>query len=175
MLPNAPIRPITINGGVSMRGWYDILTLDRTADLSTNLEDARGIEDSTSPLHSLLDHEISLLPSSHHLLLGGFSQGGAMALHAGLSYVQPLAGLASCSGYLLRSDTYPGHIQAGQRATPVLAYHGSEDDMVSAARGPRPLTPWDSFSIPCPRPTCPSYSPRCPLCFLVVAAIAFFK
>jgi len=128
VLPNAPIQPITINGGASMRAWYDIISLDRDNNL---LHPAfkHGIQQSQVLIEELLESESKLVPSNK-ILLGGFSQGGAMAIYTGLHYSKPLAGIISSSGYVLLTDSYPSHINPANNKTPVLALHGQDDPMV---------------------------------------------
>jgi len=124
VLPNAPVRPITINGGMEMQAWYDILGMDRILQ-----SDTKGIKASTLLINDLLDME-SKVVGSKNVLIGGFSQGGAMAIHNGLAYSSPLAAIVSCSGYLIEQNEYPTRINKENLKTPVLAYHGDSDPMV---------------------------------------------
>jgi predicted esterase len=126
ILPNAPERPVTINAGMRMRAWYDILSLDK-GDVE---EDEAGILDSTRALTQLLDVESSKI-GADKIILGGFSQGGAMSIQTGLQYKKKLAGIMSCSGYLLMSHAYPQQVSEANKNTPVFAYHGKDDPMVS--------------------------------------------
>src|SRR5450631_1559952 len=95
IFPNAPIQPITVNGGMEMRAWYDILemSLERKVDIA-------GIYQSTKLVEQLIKQEMDKGISSEHILLAGFSQGGVIALHAGLRYPHKLAGIIALSTYL---------------------------------------------------------------------------
>lgn len=114
-----------------MPGWYDIITLERSTKFISE-EDAAGIKESSVRLAELLDEECKIVGASN-VILGGFSQGGAMALYTGLRYRERLAGIISCSGYLLQTGTYPDEIGDANKTTPILAYHGTHDPMVPLA------------------------------------------
>ena len=90
----------------------------------------------TSRLHALIDAELESSGgrlSSHNILLAGFGQGAALALHAGMSYSKPLAGIVSIAGYAPRPELYPGHVNPVQVKTPVLAIHGNSDFIIPIA------------------------------------------
>src|SRR6185503_18327059 len=95
VFPHAPVRPVTINGGMAMRAWYDILGFDRRAT-----EDSAGIRASAAAVTELVDREIARGMPSHCIVLAGFSQGGAIALHTALRESRPLAGVLALSTYL---------------------------------------------------------------------------
>lgn len=125
LFPHAPVRPITINGGMPMRGWYDIVSFERRQ------EDSAGIADSFAALKMLYDEEIRSGIKPENILFAGFSQGGAMALHLGLRL--PCAGILSLSAYLLDVDNTPA---AGEKSRlPILQIHGSYDNVVPYALG----------------------------------------
>lgn len=86
-------------------------------------------------MHSLLRRELSSTPSvpSHSIILAGFGQGGALALHAGLTFDRPLAGILSLAGFLPVRESYPENIHPSQRGTPILAIHGNSDFIVPLA------------------------------------------
>ena len=86
IFPHAPFRPITINGGLAMRGWYDIKGMEFDRE-----EDRAGLEESAAIVHSLIEQENQRGISTHHIFLAGFSQGGAIALFTGLRLSEPLA------------------------------------------------------------------------------------
>jgi phospholipase/carboxylesterase len=86
VLPHAPVRPVTLNGGMRMRAWYDIYDLDFDSD-----EDAEGVEQARQLLLGLIERERQRGISSENILLAGFSQGGAVALHTALRWNKPLA------------------------------------------------------------------------------------
>lgn len=129
ILPTAPVRPITINGGMSSNGWYDITTLggDRS------IEKAAGIEESCTRIEGFMAREIEAGVPASRILLAGFSQGAAMSLYTGLNYPGTLAGIAAMSGYIPN----PGGITAPPAAleTPVLILHGTADAVVPLLAG----------------------------------------
>jgi predicted esterase len=100
VLPNAPVRPITLNRGMSMPAWYDISSFDRTK------EDAVGMDASCKTLQSIIDDEAKLVPTEK-ILFGGFSMGGAMTVLVGYTYPRKLAGLVACGAYLVRECVLP--------------------------------------------------------------------
>ena len=126
VFPHAPPMPVTINGGMVMPAWYDILE----ADLKRR-HDMDGVARSTVAIQALIDRELDRGLAPEKLILAGFSQGGAMALHVGLRAGLPLAGLIGLSSYLL-SDEAPG--DSGPRP-PLFMGHGVFDPMVPLARG----------------------------------------
>lgn len=125
VLPHAPVRRITINAGMAMRAWYDIAALDLTAR-----EDAAGIRASQQALESLIREEQARGVETSSILLAGFSQGGAMALHTGLRYPEPLAGILGLSCYLPLAGTLPAELHTGQLGTPIRLDHGDADPIV---------------------------------------------
>ncbi len=100
IFPNAPIRPITVNGGMEMRGWYDIRSI-----AINEKEDAEGVKESARALAGLIEEQISLGIPSSRIILAGFSQGGAIALYQGLQHPQQLAGIIVLSSYLPLHNT----------------------------------------------------------------------
>ena len=101
VFPHAPVRPVTINGGMAMRAWYDILSLDRGGPV-----DEEGIRASGDILNTLIGREQQRGMESGRIVVAGFSQGGAIALHAALRYPQRLAGLMALSTYLPLQDAF---------------------------------------------------------------------
>jgi phospholipase/carboxylesterase len=129
VFPHAPIRPVTINGGVEMRAWYDIVAIQRGAH-----EDEAGIRESGDAVAELIRREAERGIPPHRVVLAGFSQGGAIALHAGLRYPERLAGIIGLSTYLpLRHAAEEFH--AANRETPIFMAHGSLDPVVPAVLG----------------------------------------
>lgn len=130
VLPTASNRPVTMNGGMRMNAWYDIVGLDDRAS-----ESCDGIDHSVNTIRDLLAKESALgLPYSR-MALAGFSQGGAMSLFTGLQLPEPeqkLAGLAVMSGYLPGAALFK--LTPGLESTPVFHCHGSADPVVSFAR-----------------------------------------
>ncbi len=125
VLPHAPVRPVTINGGMPMRAWYDIAGLDLTAR-----EDAAGIHASQRALERLIREENQRGIGSRSIVLAGFSQGGALALHTGLRFPEPLAGILGLSCYLPLAATLSGEKQDCQLGTPIRLDHGDADTVV---------------------------------------------
>ncbi len=126
LLPHAPFRSVTLNMGFTMRAWYDI----RNADLSAE-PDRPGIQDSAARLGAFLKDLEEQGLDSHRIVLGGFSQGGVMALWTGLSYPRPLAGMAALSAYLPEDPP----IEPIQRDSPLWLAHGRDDSLIPLALG----------------------------------------
>lgn len=130
VFPHAPSLPVTLNGGYVMPAWYDILG----ADLVSR-QDAAGIEQSARAISRLIEHEISRGIAPERIVLAGFSQGCAMALHTGLRFPQRLAGIMALSGYLPLADTLIAERHPANAHTPIFMAHGSMDPVVVPARG----------------------------------------
>lgn len=130
IFPNAPVQPVTINGGYPMRAWYDILGSD-----APRREDDKGLRESMAAIHALLDREQARGISPSRTVLAGFSQGCAMTLLAGLCHPQRLAGLAALSGYLPLADQIDAERSQANRDVPIFMAHGVHDDVVAMARG----------------------------------------
>ncbi len=126
IFPHAPERRITINGNMVMRGWYDILGLDKTAP-----QDAKGIYEADKIICELIETEINKGISSEKIFLAGFSQGGAIALHTGLRYSQPLGGIIALSTYLPLNHTVENEIDAANHNIPIFMAHGILDNVIS--------------------------------------------
>ena len=123
VFPHAPVRPVTINGGATMRAWYDILSLD-----ATGRADAAGVRESTALLDALIERERQRGVAADRIVVAGFSQGGAIAINAVLHAQQKLAGLMALSTYI----ALPGEMATseGNRDLPVFMAHGSFDPML---------------------------------------------
>jgi lysophospholipase-2 len=122
ILPTAPTQPVTMNMGMPMPSWYDIVGLDERAN-----EQCKGLPEAKATIESILktEHETTGLPYSR-MVLAGFSQGGALSLFTGLQLEEALAGVVVMSGYLpARSQFKPN-----QTKVPVYHGHGSMDPMV---------------------------------------------
>lgn len=130
VFPHAPVRPVTVNGGMEMRAWYDIAGMDIARD-----EDREGIADSVARVQQLIDAEKDTGMPSERIVLAGFSQGGALALRCGLAQQQTLAGVIALSCYLLEADSLDDWASAAGRAAPVFMGHGSMDPVVPMALG----------------------------------------
>ena len=124
VFPHAPVRPVTINMGAPMRAWYDIL------QLGGGQEDEAGIRASQELLAGLIEREASRGVAAHRVVLAGFSQGGAIALQAGLRSAQRLAGLLALSTYLPLAATLEAERSAANRKVPIFMAHGAQDPMI---------------------------------------------
>lgn len=124
ILPTAPTRPVTINGGMPMPAWYDIESL--SGDRSREVCD--GIRASSGAINALIAGEVERGVPTSRVLLGGFSQGGAMTLFVGLNHPAPLAGMLVMSGYM----PLPASISPSSDVlrVPILMCHGDEDAVV---------------------------------------------
>ena len=121
VFPHAPVRPVTINGGMAMRAWYDILGFDRNAK-----EDAAGIRASAAAVTELIDREIDRGIPAERIALAGFSQGGAIALHAALREPRALAGVLALSTYLPLAASLASERSAANAAIPIFMAHGTQ-------------------------------------------------
>jgi phospholipase/carboxylesterase len=130
LFPHAPLRPITINQGYRMRGWYDITSLD-----IANRDDEAGIIESSHYLSRLCDEQQAQGIASQRIVVAGFSQGGAIALHAGLRYPQPLGGIMALSTYLPMQQQLEQEAVDANRMTPVFMAHGQHDEVVAPQFG----------------------------------------
>jgi phospholipase/carboxylesterase len=130
VFPNAPIRPITVNGGMNMRGWYDI----RSMRISEQ-EDEEGIRESASFLSALIEQQVGAGIPAHRIILAGFSQGGAIALFQGVRQQQRLAGIIALSSYLPLHNTFDQEASAEIKNVPVFIGHGTDDDIVPVELG----------------------------------------
>lgn len=125
ILPHAPRRPVTINGGMVMPAWYDIPGTDFRQG-----QDSAGIRASELQLRTLIEREISRGIAAERILLAGFSQGGALVLHTGLRYPLPLAGILVLSAYLPLAETLQAEAADANRAVPLMMAHGEQDPVV---------------------------------------------
>jgi phospholipase/carboxylesterase len=123
--PQAPVRPVTLNAGYRMRAWYDIYGLSGSAP-----EDAAGIEASSRRIHALVDREIESGVPAERIVVAGFSQGGAVALHSALRHPRRLGGLLALSTYLPLRDRLAAEASAANRDLPILMCHGSYDPVL---------------------------------------------
>lgn len=134
VFPHAPVRPISINGGAAMRAWYDIVSLDKTAP-----QDEAGIRDSAATLSALIDREKHRGVPSKRIVVAGFSQGGAIAMHAALRFEERLAGLMALSTWLPLAHSLEEEVidnaGAQPRDLPVFLAHGSADPMLTIDLG----------------------------------------
>jgi len=128
VFPHAPVRRVTVNQGMAMRAWYDILSLDRLT-----VEDETGIRESQAAVEALIEAEIARGIPAARIVLAGFSQGGAIALQTGLRFRQQLAGIMVLSAYLpLRAQLAAERAEVNA-ATPIFMAHGSYDPVLPEA------------------------------------------
>ena len=130
VFPHAPSMPVTVNGGYVMPAWYDILGPDLVSQ-----QDASGIQSSERAIVALIAQEMARGIPAERIVLAGFSQGCAMALHTGLRLPQRLAGIMALSGYLPLADRITAERHAANVQTPVFMAHGTQDPVVAIARG----------------------------------------
>jgi len=134
VFPNAPLRPITINQGYQMPGWYDISSLSIVEQ-----EDEAGIRESSAILKALCEEQEASGISASRIVLAGFSQGGAIALHCGCRYPKPLAGIIALSTYMPLPDTLSDEISEAIIETPIFMGHGLQDNVVAYDYGKQTL------------------------------------
>jgi phospholipase/carboxylesterase len=134
VFPHAPVRPVTVNGGMSMRAWYDIVSLD-----AEGRSDEAGVRESSAFLLGLVEQELSRGIEPGRIVLAGFSQGGAIAMHAGLRYQEQLAGLMLLSTYLPVPGAFAAEVRdnpsSQPRSVPIMMAHGTLDPMLPLALG----------------------------------------
>lgn len=131
VLPHAPRRAVTLNGGMLMPAWYDI----RELSLLNRGHDERGIKQSAAAITALIEREVQRGIPAERIVLAGFSQGGAMALYCGLRQQQRIAAIVAMSCYLILPDTLAAERAAANDATPIFMGHGSYDPMVPIQAG----------------------------------------
>ena len=134
VFPHAPVRPVTINGGVPMRAWYDVISLDRSGP-----QDEAGIRDSAASLLQLIERERERGVDASRIVLAGFSQGGAIAMHTAMRVPQRLAGLMALSTWMPLASTIGEEVvdnsESQPRELPVLMVHGTFDPLLPLAAG----------------------------------------
>ncbi|KRY34763.1 Acyl-protein thioesterase 1 [Trichinella spiralis] len=128
--PHAPIMPVSLNSGMRMHSWFDIVGIGMDAT-----EDEDGIKHSAKQIQNLIEEEMRIGIPSHRIILGGFSQGGALALYSSLTFNKRLAGIMSLSCWLpLHRQFSPENVSIN-KVTPILQCHGEDDQLVSQAVG----------------------------------------
>lgn len=130
VFPHAPVRAVTINGGARMRAWYDILGVE-----IASRQDPVGVRASVAQVDALIAREGQRGVPPARVILAGFSQGGAIALAAGLRRSEPLAGIVALSTYLPLGPATAAEMAPAARATPVFMAHGAHDPVVPQALG----------------------------------------
>lgn len=130
VFPHAPVRPVTLNGGMPMRAWFDILGLDRRSE-----EDTAGVRAAASDIRELVRRERERGIPGDRIVLAGFSQGGAMALYSGLREPERLAGVLALSTYMPLATTLEAEAHPANVAVPIFMAHGTLDPVVAMALG----------------------------------------
>lgn len=157
VFPHAPVTPITLNGGLPMRAWYDIAGFDLA-----QRQDEAGIRASIARVETLIAREVERGVPVANVVLTGFSQGGAIALAAGLRHADTLAAIVALSTYLPIAEVTAGERHAANAATPIFMGHGAFDPVVPRHLGERSrdqLREWgyhvDWHSYPMAHQVCP--------------------
>jgi phospholipase/carboxylesterase len=128
VFPHAPVRPVTINMGMPMRAWYDIL------QMGGGQEDEAGIRASQALVQALIEQEKGRGIDPRRIVLAGFSQGGAIVLQTGLRHAERLAGILALSTYLPLAGKLAAERSAVNRDLPVFMAHGTHDPMIGIPR-----------------------------------------
>jgi phospholipase/carboxylesterase len=125
VFPHAPVRPVTLNNGYPMRAWYDIVGIDRRS-----AEDLKGIGESADAIGGLIHREHARGITSDHIVIAGFSQGGAMALHLATRHPDRFAGVIALSCYLPQARDLAKSRNGANLSTPIFMAHGTQDPVV---------------------------------------------
>jgi phospholipase/carboxylesterase len=138
VFPHAPMRPVTINNGYVMRAWYDVSFGDLEG--KSRRADEPGVRESQAQINILIEREERRGIAAARILLAGFSQGGAVALHTGLRHPRRLAGVMALSTYLPLGESLPAEASAANRDTPIFMAHGLFDPVVPLMMGAGSMT-----------------------------------
>lgn len=157
VFPHAPVRPVTINGGMAMRAWYDILTLT-----SERGHDREGVVDSVNQVAGLLQREIANGIPPERIIIAGFSQGGAVALQLALRYPRSLAGVVALSSYMLFADRIESQRSEANARLAAFVAHGTVDPVVPIAMGESAAKQLESMGHPVEWHTYPMAHAVCP-------------
>ena len=130
VFPHAPVRPVTINGGMSMRAWYDLKGLDRRAP-----EDVSGFRDTDVRIRQLIAREGERGIAANRIVLAGFSQGAAVSLYTAPRFAEGLAGIMALSGYLPGEGTFHAERSPSNNTTPIFMAHGRADNVLPMSLG----------------------------------------
>ena len=156
IFPHAPVRPVTLNNGMAMRAWYDII------EIGGGREDGEGLRDSQAAIEQLIAAEVARGIPASRIVLAGFSQGGAIAFQAGLRHPERLAGIMALSTYLPLAGTVEDERSAANRDLPIFMAHGSVDPMISIGRAQQSRKmlealgyPLEWHEYPMPHSVCP--------------------
>jgi phospholipase/carboxylesterase len=142
VFPHAPVQPVTINGGMRMRAWYDI------TDGAIRREDERGVRASQVLIEALIAREKKRGTKAERLVLAGFSQGGAIALHTGLRHPERIAGIMALSTYVPVAEKLSAEASAANRHVPIFMAHGTHDPVIPLARAEQSRGLLESLGYP---------------------------
>jgi phospholipase/carboxylesterase len=142
VFPHAPVQPVTINGGMRMRAWYDI------TDGAIRREDERGVRASQVLIETLIAREKKRGTKAERLVLAGFSQGGAIALHTGLRHPERIAGIMALSTYVPVAEKLSAEASAANRHVPIFMAHGTHDPVIPLARAEQSRGLLESLGYP---------------------------
>jgi phospholipase/carboxylesterase len=146
------VRPVTLNGGYPMRAWFDVVRIGTGAP-----QDLAGITASMESVRELIAREIARGVPERRIVLAGFSQGGAIALHAGLRHPRRLAGIVALSTFLPQRDSFAAEASAAMHDAPILLVHGDQDPIVplqlgeltrDALRAAGHAVEWQTYPMP---------------------------
>jgi phospholipase/carboxylesterase len=158
VFPNAPVRAVTINGGMRMRAWYDIRGLDRAA-----AEDVAGFRDTDAQIRQLIDREVARGIPTTRMVLAGFSQGGAVSLYTAPRLAGKLAGVMALSCYLPCKSSFRAEAKPANSSMPILMAHGQMDPVIPMSLGikSRDFLKSEGYSVewrdyPMPHSVCPA-------------------
>ena len=138
LFPHAPMRPVTINNGFVMRAWYDVTLGDLEGH--SRRADERGVRESQAQIDALIEREEKRGVAPEHIVLAGFSQGGAVALQTGLRFPRKLAGVMALSTYLPLAESLPGEAAPANRQMPIFMAHGLYDPVIPIMMGAGSMT-----------------------------------
>lgn len=130
IFPHADVRPVTLNGGMEMRAWYDIISLDREGRA-----DEAGIRQSQAQIEALIAKENDRGVPTSNIVIAGFSQGGAVALQVGLRHAHTFAGIMVLSSYLALESSLAAELSEANQHTPLFMAHGTQDPVVTHSMG----------------------------------------
>jgi phospholipase/carboxylesterase len=142
VFPHAPVQPVTINGGMRMRAWYDI------TEGANRREDERGVRASQVLIETLIGREKERGTAARRLVLAGFSQGGAIALQTGLRHPERIAGIMALSAYVPVAEELSAEASPANRDVPIFMAHGSYDPLIPLARAEQSRKLLESLGYP---------------------------
>ncbi|KAK6630838.1 hypothetical protein RUM43_013502 [Polyplax serrata] len=139
--PTAPTMPVSLNAGFQMPSWFDLKTLDANGP-----EDEEGIRKATEGIHALINSEIEAGIDASRIILGGFSQGGALALYSGMVYPKKLGGIMALSCWLPLHKSFPAAVVGENAQVPIIQCHGDCDPIVQYKWGQMTASYLKSFA-----------------------------